>query len=111
MKKEKQEIPLENFMELSSPSKMLFVIKIIPYLLHLDFKKFTSIYSATASRKILQEEAIIIGVCNCDEFAMGSTNENSVYGKVLNAIDETEFLVVHQVDQLLLFRQVFVWFH
>jgi aspartyl-tRNA(Asn)/glutamyl-tRNA(Gln) amidotransferase subunit A len=37
----------------------------------------------------LQEEAIIIGVCNCDEFAMGSTNENSVYGNVLNAIDET----------------------
>ena len=52
-------------------------------------KNFTSIYSATAVEKLLQEEAIIIGVCNCDEFAMGSTNENSVYGKVLNAIDET----------------------
>ena len=52
-------------------------------------KDFTSIYSATAVEKLLQEEAIIVGVCNCDEFAMGSTNENSVYGKVLNAIDET----------------------
>ena len=52
-------------------------------------KNFTSIYSATAVEKLLQEEAIIIGVCNCDEFAMGSTNENSVYGNVLNAIDET----------------------
>ena len=52
-------------------------------------KDFTSLYSATAIEKLLQEEAIIIGVCNCDEFAMGSTNENSVYGKVLNAIDET----------------------
>jgi aspartyl-tRNA(Asn)/glutamyl-tRNA(Gln) amidotransferase subunit A len=52
-------------------------------------KDFTSIYSATAVEKLLQEEAIIIGVCNCDEFAMGSTNENSVYGNVLNAIDET----------------------
>jgi aspartyl-tRNA(Asn)/glutamyl-tRNA(Gln) amidotransferase subunit A len=52
-------------------------------------KKFTSLYSATAIENLLQEEAIIIGVCNCDEFAMGSTNENSVYGKVLNAIDET----------------------
>ena len=50
---------------------------------------FTSIYSATAVERLLQEEAIIIGVCNCDEFAMGSTNENSVYGKVLNAADES----------------------
>jgi len=52
-------------------------------------KNFTSIYSATAIEKLLQEEAIIIGTCNCDEFAMGSTNENSVYGNVLNVIDET----------------------
>jgi aspartyl-tRNA(Asn)/glutamyl-tRNA(Gln) amidotransferase subunit A len=37
----------------------------------------------------LAEEAIIIGNLNCDEFAMGSTNENSAYGKVLNALDET----------------------
>ena len=50
---------------------------------------FTSIYSATATEKLLREEAIIIGSCNCDEFAMGSTNENSAYGKVLNALDET----------------------
>jgi aspartyl-tRNA(Asn)/glutamyl-tRNA(Gln) amidotransferase subunit A len=52
-------------------------------------KNFTSLYSATAIEKLLQEEAIIIGVCNCDEFAMGSANENSAYGNVLNAIDET----------------------
>jgi len=52
-------------------------------------KKFTSLYSATAIEKLLEEEAIIIGVCNCDEFAMGSANENSVYGNVLNAMDET----------------------
>ena len=52
-------------------------------------KNFTSIYSATAVERLLTEEAIIIGVCNCDEFAMGSTNENSVYGNVLNAADET----------------------
>lgn len=51
-------------------------------------KKFTSIYSATAVEKLLAEEAIIIGNLNCDEFAMGSTNENSAYGKVLNALDE-----------------------
>jgi aspartyl-tRNA(Asn)/glutamyl-tRNA(Gln) amidotransferase subunit A len=52
-------------------------------------KNFTSVYSATAVQKLLDEEAIIIGNCNCDEFAMGSTNENSAYGKVLNALDET----------------------
>jgi aspartyl-tRNA(Asn)/glutamyl-tRNA(Gln) amidotransferase subunit A len=52
-------------------------------------KNFTSLYSATTIEKLLQEEAIIIGVCNCDEFAMGSANENSVYGNVLNAMDET----------------------
>jgi aspartyl-tRNA(Asn)/glutamyl-tRNA(Gln) amidotransferase subunit A len=52
-------------------------------------KNFTSIYSATAVERLLAEEAIIIGSLNCDEFAMGSTNENSVYGRVLNAIDES----------------------
>jgi aspartyl-tRNA(Asn)/glutamyl-tRNA(Gln) amidotransferase subunit A len=51
-------------------------------------KGFVSIYSATAIEKLIAEEAIIIGQLNCDEFAMGSTNENSAYGKVLNAIDE-----------------------
>jgi len=50
---------------------------------------FTSIYSATATERLLQEDAIIIGRCNCDEFAMGSTNENSAYGKVLNANDNS----------------------
>lgn len=50
---------------------------------------FQSLYSATAVEKLLQAGAIIIGNTNCDEFAMGSTNENSFYGKVLNAIDES----------------------
>ena len=52
-------------------------------------KNFTSVYSSTAVERLLQEDAIIIGNCNCDEFAMGSTNENSVYGNVLNADDVT----------------------
>ncbi|PZR27946.1 MAG: Asp-tRNA(Asn)/Glu-tRNA(Gln) amidotransferase GatCAB subunit A [Citrobacter freundii] len=52
-------------------------------------RDFTSIYSATAVKRLLAEDAIIIGNLNCDEFAMGSTNENSSYGKVLNAKDET----------------------
>lgn len=52
-------------------------------------KNFTSLFSATAVEKLLAEDAIIIGSTNCDEFAMGSTNENSAYGSVLNALDET----------------------
>ena len=51
---------------------------------------FTSLYSATAVQRLLDEDAIIIGSCNCDEFAMGSSNENSAYGNVLNALDETK---------------------
>lgn len=51
---------------------------------------FESVYNATAVQKLLDEEAIIIGSCNCDEFAMGSSNENSAYGNVLNALDETK---------------------
>jgi aspartyl-tRNA(Asn)/glutamyl-tRNA(Gln) amidotransferase subunit A len=46
---------------------------------------FIAIYNATVVERLLAEEAIIIGRNNCDEFAMGSTNENSAYGKVLNA--------------------------
>lgn len=52
-------------------------------------QSFTSVYSATAVERLIAEEAIIIGRTNCDEFAMGSTNENSAYGNVLNALDET----------------------
>jgi len=51
---------------------------------------FKSLYSATAVQRLLDEDAIIIGACNCDEFAMGSSNENSVYGNVLNALDNTK---------------------
>jgi aspartyl-tRNA(Asn)/glutamyl-tRNA(Gln) amidotransferase subunit A len=51
---------------------------------------FVSIYNATAVERLLAEDAIIIGNCNCDEFAMGSTNENSVYGGVKNALDESK---------------------
>jgi len=50
-------------------------------------ENFTSIYHATAVEKLLAEGAIIIGRTNCDEFAMGSTNENSAHGKVHNAAD------------------------
>lgn len=45
---------------------------------------FKSTFSATAVQRLLDEDAIIIGRQNCDEFGMGSTNENSAYGPVLN---------------------------
>lgn len=51
---------------------------------------FTSLFSATAVDRLVQEDAIIIGRVNCDEFAMGSSNETSVYGATKNAIDETK---------------------
>lgn len=50
-------------------------------------ENYTSIYNATAVANLLAEGAIIIGRNNCDEFAMGSSNENSSFGNVLNAID------------------------
>ena len=50
---------------------------------------FTSQFTATAIQRLLDEDAIIIGRQNCDEFAMGSSNENSAFGPVLHATDPT----------------------
>ena len=50
---------------------------------------FESLYTATAVQRLLDEDAIFIGRTNCDEFAMGASNENSAYGPVKNAIDPT----------------------
>lgn len=50
---------------------------------------FEAVYSATAVERLLAQDAIIIGRLGCDEFAMGSSNETSIYGKILNAADES----------------------
>lgn len=52
-------------------------------------KNFTSLYTATAVQKLIDADAIIISKTNCDEFAMGSSNENSAFGNVLNPVDKT----------------------
>lgn len=50
---------------------------------------FESQFTGSAVQKLLDEDAIIIGRQNCDEFAMGSSNENSSFGVVRNAADES----------------------
>jgi len=50
---------------------------------------FISQFNGTAVQRLLDEDAIIIGRQNCDEFAMGSSNENSAFGPVLNDADNT----------------------
>jgi aspartyl-tRNA(Asn)/glutamyl-tRNA(Gln) amidotransferase subunit A len=52
-------------------------------------RNFNSIYTATAVQKLIDEDAVIIGKTNCDEFAMGSSNENSAFGNVLNPSDNS----------------------
>ncbi len=48
---------------------------------------FQSQFNGTAVQRLLDQDAIIIGRQNCDEFAMGSSNENSAFGPVRNAAD------------------------
>lgn len=50
---------------------------------------FQSLFSGTAVQRCIDEDVIIIGRVNCDEFAMGSTTENPHYGATLNAADPT----------------------
>ncbi|MDA8858192.1 Asp-tRNA(Asn)/Glu-tRNA(Gln) amidotransferase subunit GatA [Flavobacteriales bacterium] len=51
---------------------------------------FESLFTATAVQRLIDEDAIIIGRLNCDEFAMGSANENTIYGTVKNPLDNAK---------------------
>ncbi len=48
---------------------------------------FKAQFTATAVQRLLDADAIIIGRQNCDEFAMGSSTENSAFGVTRNALD------------------------
>lgn len=50
-------------------------------------KNYKAVYTAEAVTRLEAKDAIIIGKTNCDEFAMGSSNENSAFGPVLNPVD------------------------
>lgn len=50
---------------------------------------YVASYTSTVVGKLLAADAVIIGRANMDEFAMGSTNQTSVYGPVKNPVDET----------------------
>ena len=52
-------------------------------------KGYQPLYSATVLTRLLEEDAIILGRLNCDEFAMGGSNENSAFGPALNPYDMT----------------------
>ena len=49
---------------------------------------FKSQFTGTAVQRLVNEDAVILGRQNCDEFAMGSSNESSAFGPAKNAIDE-----------------------
>ena len=73
---------------------------------------FIPTYSATAVRKVLEDGAVLIGKTNMDEFAMGSSNENSAFGPTHNPITRSTCLAVPAAGLLLRYqpeRRSWLW--
>ncbi len=51
-------------------------------------ENYRAIYTATASEKMIEEGVVLLGRTNMDEFAMGSSTENSAFGVTKNPIDK-----------------------
>jgi len=52
-------------------------------------ENYTAAYTSTVVQKLLEQDAVIIGRTNMDEFAMGSSNQTSAWGVVHNPADVT----------------------
>lgn len=52
-------------------------------------ENFESLFSATVVERLIAEDAVVIGRLNCDEFAMGSSNENSAFGPVKHHLNNS----------------------
>jgi aspartyl-tRNA(Asn)/glutamyl-tRNA(Gln) amidotransferase subunit A len=53
-------------------------------------ENYVSPFTSTVVERLIAEDALIIGRLNCDEFAMGASNESSYYGPVKNKADKTK---------------------
>ena len=54
-------------------------------------ENFVPKYESTVTENLWKERAILLGKLNCDEYAMGSSNETSYFGNVINPVARDTF--------------------